>query len=399
MKIVILGAGYAGLRVALDLAAATARNSIEAELVLVDRHDYHQVITWLHQVATDAIPAERARVPLRGLFSSEALTFIQAEVRAIQPDRHSVLTDAGPIEYDRLVVALGSDTVWPKIPGLAEAALPLRWWDEARRIKNQVTEQFATAARASSPKERRCLMTVVVAGGGYTGTQLAGELTHWTPALADQYGLPLTDIHLLLVEAQERLMPHWQPRLSRRAAEILRRKGVDVRVNTPLMRVEGCFVILGRPGGGEEIIRAGTLVWAGGVRPPGLLGEAGLPLERDGRVRVNQFLQAHGYPGIFVLGDSAFYLNDGEPLAATAAHALRQGEYVAELLIAQRRGESHEPYQPIKLGMLVSLGGNDGVGDALGVPLSGLPAGLLKEGVERWYLTTIGALGPQGRNE
>ncbi|HBY96218.1 MAG: NAD(P)/FAD-dependent oxidoreductase [Ardenticatenaceae bacterium] len=399
MKIVILGAGYAGLRVALDLATAKVRDQIETELVLVDRNDYHQVITWLHQVAADAIPPERARVPLPGLFPAGALAFVQAEVRAIQPDQRRVLTDAGPIAYDRLVIALGSDTVWPLIPGLAEAALPLRWWDEARALKQHIIEQFAAAARADSAEERRCRMTVVVAGGGYTGTQLAGELTHWTPVLADQYSLPLTGIRLLLVEAQERLMPGWQPKLSHRASAILRRKGVDVRVNTPVIRVEGRFVTLGRPGGGEETICAGTLVWAGGVRPPALLAEAGLRTDPDGRVPVNRFLQAQGEPDIFVIGDSAFYLNGGEPLAATASNALRQGEYVAEVLIAQCQGKPYEPYQPTRPGVLVSLGGNDGVGDALGLPLTGLPAGLLKEGVERWYLTTIGALRPQGRND
>lgn len=194
-------------------------------------------------------------------------------------------------------------------------------------------------------------------------------------------------------------MPGWQPKLSHRASAILRRKGVDVRVNTPVIRVEGRFVTLGRPGGGEETICAGTLVWAGGVRPPALLAEAGLRTDPDGRVPVNRFLQAQGEPDIFVIGDSAFYLNGGEPLAATASNALRQGEYVAEVLIAQCQGKPYEPYQPTRPGVLVSLGGNDGVGDALGLPLTGLPAGLLKEGVERWYLTTIGALRPQGRND
>lgn len=396
MKIVILGAGYAGLRVALDLAAARAQNQIAAELVLVDRNDYHQVVTWLHRAATDAVPLERARVPLRDLFSPQHLTFVQAEVRAIRPDQRYVLTDAGPIEYDRLVIALGSDTVWPEVPGLRRAALPLRWWEDAQALREHIIEQFAAAAGTNSPEERRCRMTVVVAGGGYTGTQLAGELAHWTPALADQFGLPLTDIRLLLIEMQARLMPGWRPKLSRRATDILRRKGVDVRVNTPLKRVDGRLVTVGHPDGSEETICAGTLVWAGGTRAPVLLAEAGLPTDAAGRVRVNRFLQAQGQPQIFVVGDSAFYLDGRDPLPATASHALRQGEYVAGVLIAQSQGKSIEPYQPVSLGLLVSLGGTDGVGDALGVPLSGLPAGLLKEGVERWYLLQVTG-GRQGK--
>lgn len=390
MKIVILGAGYAGLRAALDLASARSRGLLDAELVLVDRNDYHQVVTWLHQTATDAIPLEQARVSLAELLPKESLSFVQGDVRAIETVSQRVLVGDDWLEYDRLIVALGSDTNWPEIPGLREAAFPLRWWDEARALKEEIARQFAAAATADSAEARRCLMTVIVVGGGYTGVQLAGELAHWTPTLADLHGLPLQDIRLLLVEAQERLLPGWKASFSQRAANVLRRKGVDVRLNSPLLRVEGRQVTLGEPGGGSTTICAGTLVWAGGVRAPSLLAEAGLPTGRDGRVLVNKFLQAQGYPEIYAIGDSALFFDGREPLPATAAHALRQGEYVAGALVARLQGKTVEPYRPLKLGMLVSLGGNDGVGDPLGVPLTGLPAGILKEGVERWYLTTIG---------
>lgn len=394
MKIVIAGAGYAGLRVALDLAAARQQGRLgTAEVVLVDRNDYHQVVTWLHQVAAEAVEPARARIPLRELLPEGAIRFVQARVEGIEPAVQRLLTSAGAIDYDRLVVGLGADTLWPDIPGLREHAFPLRWWEEAVALHRHIEAQFRRAGAVQEPAVQTCLATIVVIGGGYTGTQLAGELAHWLPELADRYGLPLRAIQLTLVEAKERLMPGWERRAAERAATMLRRKGVTVRLGTALERVDAQSVTLA----GEQSC-AGTVVWAGGVRAPALLGAAGLPTGPGGRVRVNQFLQAEGYPAIFVAGDSALYLDGDEPLPGTAAHALRQGAYIAEVLVAEAQGLPFEPYAPTRLGMLVAVGGVDAVGDALGVPLTGLPAGLLKEGVERWYLTTIGAypVRPQG---
>jgi NADH dehydrogenase len=385
MRIVILGAGYAGLRAALDLAEARAETPQIKQVVLVDRNDYHQVVTWLHQVAAAAMEPERARLPLRKVLPKQGLNVLQAEVTGLKLANNRVVTSAGELEYDRLLIALGSETLWPDIPGLREHAWPLRWWPEAVALRKHIAQQYQQAAATTDQAERRRLMTIAVVGGGYTGIQLAGELAHWTPELADQHKLPITAIRLLLIEARDRLLPEGDAEMAAKAAQILQRKGVEVRLAAPLKQVEADQITVdGQP------IPLGTLVWAGGVRPAQLLADAGLPTER-GRIKVNKFLQVEDHPSIFVAGDSSLYYDEGKPLPATAAHALRQGGYVADVLLAQAQGKSFDPYEPTKLGILVAVGGLDAVGDALGVPLTGLPAGLLKEGVERWYLTTIGA--------
>ncbi len=387
MDIVILGAGYAGLRTALDLAEAKRKGELEeATITLVDRNDYHQVITWLHEVAAAKVAPDKARVPFDRLFKDDIVRLVKGTVRGISPQEQCVVLEEGDlIRYDRLVVALGSSTWWPPIPGLRDHALPMRWWDEAVEIREAILFAFAQAAQTTDPAERRRLLTTIVIGGGYTGCQLAGELTHWLPTLADEYDISLRDITLWQVEARERLMPNFDAKLAEKAEQVLRRKGVQMLLNSPVEHIDATTVTVKD----KPPIPYGVAVWSGGIREPKLLEESGFPVGAQGRVKVDEYLRVQGYPDIFVIGDCALWMDGDEPLPATASHALRQGEYVARMLRRESSGKGLAAYEPTKLGLVVSLGGNDGVGTALGIPLSGLTAGILKEGIEAWYLSTI----------
>lgn len=383
-RIAILGAGYAGLRCALDLVDVKQRGRIDASLELIDRTAYHQVVTRLHDVAADAMPPERARLPLQSLLPPDLITVVRADVERILPDEHRVATSAGIHDYDRLVIALGSTTAWPAIPGLRERAFPLRWWNEAVALRKHIRDTVAAAATITDRGRRRCHLRIVVAGGGFTGCQLAGELAHWLPDLADTHDVSVFDMHLMLLEQEDRLLPNWKPWSSRRAERILTRKGVDVRVNSPLRGVDGEYVSIG-----DEQVCTHTLVWTGGIRAPAVLAESGLPVGEQGRVIIDDFLRVPSFPEIFVAGDCALVMRDGEPVPANASYALRQGAYVARTLVDEATGREIRPYRPVVLGMLVSLGNTDAVGDVLGLPVFGWPAGAIREGVERWYLSTV----------
>ncbi len=386
-RIVVLGAGYAGLRCISTLALARRQGLLDARLTLVERHGYHQLITWLHEVACEVIPAERARVPLDRLIPDDQVEIVQAEVTGVDPEQRQVITDKGRMPYSRLVVALGSEPAWPQIPGLRDYALSLRWWHQAVHVRTHVRRQFAKAGRARTRGARRRLARIVIAGGGFTGCQLAGEFAHWLPLLADTYDVPLDDVHLMLVEAEERLLPAWRRWVGRRAEQVLRRKGVDVRLGAPLERVEQEYVVIA----GERVPTA-TLIWAGGIQAPPFLETAGLPTGPQGRVYTDAFLRASGFRDLYVAGDSALAIDArGHVLPATAAQALRQGEHVAKVLLAEAAGASPPPYQARHLAMFISLGGGDAVGDIFGVPVRGRAAGLIKEGVERWYHNMITA--------
>lgn len=387
MDILILGAGYGGLRTALDLADFKRKGELEsATITLVDRNNYHQVITWLHEVAAAKISPDKARIPFERLFTDDTIKIVQGTVRGIAPREQRVMTAEGDLlHYDRLVVALGSGTAWAPIPGLKEHALPMRWWDESLAIREAILASYAEAASTTDAAERQRLMTTIVIGGGYTGCQLAGELTHWLPTLADQYKLSIMEITLRQIEAQNRLLPGWDAKLAERAEHTLRRKGVQILLDSPVEAIDAKTITVK----GKPPMPYGVAVWAGGVKVPDLLAQSGFTTGAQGRVKVDESLRAEGFPTVYVIGDAALWMENDKPLPQTASHALRQGEYVARMLRREVNGRGLAGYEPTDLGLVVALGGNDGVGTALGVPLSGVAAGILKEGIEAWYLSTI----------
>jgi NADH:ubiquinone reductase (H+-translocating) len=387
MDIVILGAGYGGLRTALDLADFKRKGELEgATITLVDRNEYHQVITWLHEVAAAKITPDKARIPFDRLFTDDTIRLVKGMVRGIAPREQRVMIEGGEmLSYDRLVIGLSSGTAWAPIPGLKEHALPMRWWDESLAIREAILSTYAEAATTTDPEERRRLMTTIVMGGGYTGCQLAGELTHWLPTLADQYNLSIMDITLRQIEAKPRLLPGWDAKLAERAEQTLRRKGVQILLDSPVEAIDAKTITVKD----KPPMAYGVAVWAGGVKVPELLAQSGFATGAQGRVKVDENLRAEAFPSVYVIGDAALWMQEDKPLPQTASHALRQGEYVARMLRREVNGRGLAGYEPTDLGLVVSLGGNDGVGTALGVPLSGVAAGILKEGIEAWYLSTI----------
>lgn len=381
-RIVALGGGYAGIRALLDLQEARRWRGLRAELTLIDRGTGHQVVTLLHRVATEDLPPASALLPFRRLLPD--VEILQAEVSEIDLDRRRVITDRGEIAYDRLVIGLGSETASPPIPGLEEHALNLRWWGDAVRLRRRVRELFARAAGAGSASERRGLLRLVVAGGGATGCQLAGEICHWVTDLADEFAVPVGEIEILLLDAQPTLLTGLERGAARRAERVLRRKAISVNLESPLESVA-----VGEVAFGGETLPCGAVFWTGGVRAPELLAACGLETGDAGRVKVDRALRCVGRPAVLVAGDCALVEVGGRPVPATAAFALRQGAYVAQALESERKGRRIAPYKPRDLGMLVSLGGADAVGDLLGFPLTGLAAGLAKEGIERSYVATV----------
>src|SRR6266568_8824815 len=198
-RIVIAGAGYAGLHVALRLTARL-RNHPKMELTLADRHDYHQVLTELPRVAGGTRAADAVRIPLQDTLATR-VRFVQAEINGFDLDGRRLLTGAGPIGWTRLVLALGSRPNDFAIPGLADRALSLYSASDAERVWAAVSKALDEAAAATGPERQRRLATVVVGGGGATGVELAGELAEVLPEAARGHGLAPDRPAVQLVEA------------------------------------------------------------------------------------------------------------------------------------------------------------------------------------------------------
>ena len=384
-QIVIAGAGYAGLHVALRLSAKLRGHS-EMTLTLLDRHDYHQALTELPRVAGGTRAADAVRIPLQDVLASR-VRFVQTEINGFDLARRRLLTGAGPVGWKRLVLALGSRPNDFAIPGLAERALSLYSASDAQRVWAAVGEALTVAAAATDAERQRCLATVVVGGGGATGVELAGELAEVLPKVAQGHGLAPGTPAVQLVEAGPAILAGSSPQLISKAARILADLGVAVRVNATIAAAtaDGFRLTDG------QLVEGGVFVWAGGVNAPGLVADSGLPTGHNGRVKVDQYLRVLDRPDIYAAGDLASVTDPrtGHVLPPLAQVALEEGETVARNLDAELKRKPPEAFTFHDKGFVVSVGTHRAVADIAGITAGGRLAHLLKDAIEWEYRQSV----------
>jgi NADH:ubiquinone reductase (H+-translocating) len=384
-QIVIAGAGYAGLHVALRLTAKL-RSDAKIELTLVDRLDYHQALTELPRVAGGTRAADAVRIPLRDTLAKR-VRFVQTGINGFDLTGQQLLTEAGPIGWRWLVLALGSRPNDFAIPGLAQRALSLYSVSDAEQVWAAVGTALTAAAAATDPEQQRRLATVVVGGGGATGVELAGELAEMLPEVASSHGLSPDRPAVRLVEAGPTILAGSSPQLIHKAATILSDLGVQVRTNATIAAAteEGLRLKDG------ELVDGGVFVWAGGVKAPELVAESGLPTGHNGRVKVDRYLRVLNHPEIYVAGDLASVVDprSGHVLPPLAQAALEEGETVARNLDAELRGRQLEAFTFHDKGFVVSVGTRRGVADIAGITTGGRLAHLLKDTIEWEYRQSV----------
>src|SRR5215469_365317 len=283
--IVIAGAGYAGLHVALRLTAKLRKHP-EVKLTLVDRHDYHQALTELPRVAGGTRAADAVRIPLQDVLATR-VRFVQTEINGFDLAGRQLLTGAGPIGWRRLVLALGSRPNDFAIPGLAERTLSVYSASDAEQVWTAVNKALDAAAAATDPEQQRRLACVVIGGGGATGVELAGELAEILPKVASGHGLAPDRPTVQLVEAGPTILAGSSPQLIDKASKILSELGVQVRTNAAIAAVteEGFRLTDG------QLVEGSVFVWAGGLEAPELVADSGLPTGHNGRVKVDKYLR------------------------------------------------------------------------------------------------------------
>ena len=384
-QIVIAGAGYAGLHVALRLTAKL-RHHPAVELTLVDQHDYHQVITELPRVAGGTRAADAVRIPLQDMLAGR-VRFVETEINGFDLAGLRLLTEAGPIGWGRLVLALGSRPNDFAIPGLAQRALSLYSASDAERVWAAISKALDAAAAATGPEQQRRLATVVVGGGGATGVELAGELAEVLPKVASSHGLAPGRPAVQLVEAGPTILAGSSPQLIGKATRILADLGVRVCTNAAIAAAteEGFRLKDG------QLVEGAVFVWAGGVKAPELVANSGLPTGHNGRVKVDQYLRVLDHPEVYVAGDLASVTDPrtGHALPSLAQVALEEGETVARNLDAELAGLPLEAFTFHDKGFVVSVGTRRGVADVAGITSGGQLAHLLKDAIEWEYRQSV----------
>jgi NADH:ubiquinone reductase (H+-translocating) len=384
-RIVVAGAGYAGLHVALRLATKL-RDNPGVQLTLIDRHDYHQALTELPRVAAGTRAADAVRIPLERVLS-ERIRFLQTEVIGFDLADRALQTKEGPVAYTRLVLALGSRPNDFAIPGLAEQTISLYSVADAERVWAAVNDALKAAAASSDPEWQRRLATVVVGGGGATGVELAGELAEILPEVARGHGLAPDRPRVVLVEAGPTILAGSSPALIERALGILGRLGVTVRTDAAIVEATADGLKL-RDG---QLVRGGVFVWAGGVKAPELVAGSGLPTGHNGRVKVDQHLRVLDHPEVYAAGDVASVTDprSGHALPPLAQIALEEAETIARNLDAELDGGPMEAFRFHDKGFIVSVGPRRGVAEIAGIATGGRLAHVLKDAVEWEYRQSV----------
>ncbi len=365
--VVIVGAGFGGLRAARALGRAPVR------VILLDRHNYHLFQPLLYQVATAGLEPEGIARPVRAILRGQRnLEFRMAEVQGVDLDARTVRTDAGDVAYDHLVLALGGETNFYGVEGAARHGFGLKDVDDAVAIRNQVLRCFEEATLEADAARRRALLTFVVVGGGPTGVEMAGAFAELVRVVLvkDYPRLDLADVRILLLEASSRLLAAMPPRLSAAAADTLGAKHVEVCFGAAVEAYDGSTARLR----GGETIPARTLVWAAGVRAAALAGTLGLRTGPQGRVAVTPTLQVPGHPEVFVIGDAAWVDDGGPPHPMMAPVALQMARAAARNIMLAVRGRPGEAFRFRDPGSLATIGRRAAVARVHGLSFTGFPA-------------------------
>jgi NADH:ubiquinone reductase (H+-translocating) len=374
-RIVIAGGGFGGLYAVRALQRKLPPGA--AEITVVSESNFLLYAPLLPAVAAGALSPRHVTIPLRQHLNGAKLAI--GRVSECDPDRRtltfmSVEREPCELQFDQLIVALGSVSRNLPIPGLAERAIGFKHMLEALHVRDTLLRCLEIAETIDDPAERAPYLTFVVAGGGYTGVEviaevqdLAAEIIHLYPRCEAQ------GLRWLLVESGDQIMREVPADLADFTVRELRRRGIEVLART---RLEGVTDECVQLSDGEEV-PARTVVWTAGIAPSAAVAKLGLPLDESGRIKVDEYMQVAGRDGVWSIGDCAAVpdpANPGQACPPTAQHAMRQGTRVAGNVAAALGHGERRPFTFKTIGLVVDLGRRKAVAKILGVKMRGFPA-------------------------
>ncbi|MER7776852.1 NAD(P)/FAD-dependent oxidoreductase [Streptomyces sp. NPDC096191] len=385
-RILVVGGGYVGMYTALRLQR-NLRGELrrgEAEITVVTPDPYMTYQPFLPEAAAGSISPRHVVVPLRRLLGQCRLVIGEARsidhtartatITTLATDEES--TGALRLTYDELVLAPGSVSRTLPVPGLADHGVGFKTLEEAIGLRNHVLEQMDIASSTRDPAIRDAALTFVFVGGGYAGVEALGELEDMARYAARYYhNVTPEDMKWILVEASGRILPEVGEDLGRYTVTELRRRNIDVRLDT---RLDSCADRVAVLSDGSRFPTR-TVVWTAGVKPHPILAATDLPLDDRGRLTCTAHLSVDGAPHAWAAGDAAAVpdvtaSDPGRECAPNAQHAVRQAKVLADNVTHTLRGEPLDTYAHKYAGSVASLGFHKGVAHVYGRKLKGYPA-------------------------
>ncbi len=368
-RVVIVGAGFAGLTLAKKLS------SKYFQVILIDKNNYHQFQPLLYQVATSGLEPSSISFPLRKIFQQKRNVFIRmTQVTAVNPETKMVFTEIGDVGYDYLVLALGATTNYFNTNQLQKNAYSMKSVAEALLLRNTLLQNYELALNAENKQQRLSLLNVVIVGGGPTGVELAGAIAEMKKKILpkDYAEINFRQMHIYLLEAAPRLLNGMSAQSGNTVVEYLNQLGVELHTNTAVKEYDGERVSLSN----GETIHSRCLIWAAGVKGISLPGIPASSVSANDRILVNQYNQVKDLPEVFAIGDIALMQDDtlpkGHPQVAQVA--IQQAKLLAKNLQKTVSGNPLVAFQYKDKGSLATVGRNLALAEIGKVKLKGIVA-------------------------
>ncbi|HEX8350026.1 MAG TPA: NAD(P)/FAD-dependent oxidoreductase [Hymenobacter sp.] len=371
-RIVIIGCGFGGLRLAKELREAPV------QVVVIDRNNYHNFQPLLYQVATGALEADSIAYPIRKIFAGQRNFFYRmADVQRVDPARNTVVTSVGEVTYDHLVLATGSLTNFFGIESIEKNGMQIKSIPNALNLRSFIFQNFEKALIATNPEERQALMNIVVVGGGPTGVEISGSLAemrkHVLPK--DYPELDLAQMQIFLVEAGPAVLGPMSQKSQADALRYLNELGVIVRLKTSIKRYESCRAYYSE----TEYIPTENLIWAAGVNGAEVPGLPEQIITRNKRISVNRWNRVEGFENIYAIGDVANMVTDDMPkgMPMLAPVAQQQAEHLGKNFKRILQGQAPLDFKYTNKGVMAIVSRNKAVVD--------LPKNVHFNGLFGWF--------------
>lgn len=363
-KIVILGAGYAGVLTAKKLARKLKKSN-DVSITIIDKNPFHTMLTELHEVAAGRVDEESIKINLERVFAGRNVDVRHDLIDEIDFENKLVLGSKQKYAYDYLVLAAGSKPTYFGVPGAHENAFKLWSLEDAAKLKTHILDTFRKAAAETDPAQKEKLLTFHIVGAGFTGVELSGELAEYVPILCDKYEIDPHLVKISVIDVLSRTIPALPEKLSVKAEKRLKKMGVRVLLDTGVVNIGADFIEIECDGkvSREE---SGTIIWAAGIEASDITLKAAQTLQsaKRGRIMVDSYLRSIEDANIYVAGDNMMYIPEGEekPVPQVVENCEKSADTVAHNIVCAISGKGKmEKYAPKFHGIMVSIGGRYGV--------------------------------------
>ncbi len=363
-KIVIIGAGYAGILTAKKLARKFKKDD-DVSITIIDRNPFHTMLTELHEVAANRVDEDSIKISLKKVFAGRKVSVVLDTVKSIDFDKHLINGMNEKYDYDYIVLAAGSKPTYFGVTGAEEFAYKLWSYEDAVKLKDHIHNTFRKAALETNLDEKKRLLTFYVVGAGFTGVEMVGELAEYVPILCEKYEIDRQLVSITNVDILKRTVPNLPEKLSNKVEKRLKKMGVGLMLNSGVCGIGPDFIEI-KANDACTRYKAGTVVWAAGIESSDITNEAAKTLEsaNRGRIKLDSFLRSIDNDHVYVVGDNMLFTAEGEerPVPQMVENCEQSADTAAKNIYCAVTGNGEmSVYKPAFHGMMVCVGGRYGV--------------------------------------